>query len=191
MDVTQAGDPDPAIDRLQIEDKVGTVAAVGIPPFEVSAADRARRGIVVARPLRLQRRAPPHSLGAALLTRLAPGRWERRWGGLRRARLCPAAARQASAPVRRSEGAIRRRRLRGVGRVPRQPFRLLDGQGMQPTREFNQRGRIQRLKEGAVHAREVYRRFLAHRLRSESLRRSRRYLDHPRRGTSPHLTRGR
>src|SRR3954451_7308789 len=83
MDVTQAGDPDPAIDRLQIEDKVGTVAAVGIPPFEVSAADRARRGIVVARPLRLQRRAPPHPLGAALLTRLAPGRWERRWGGLR------------------------------------------------------------------------------------------------------------
>jgi hypothetical protein len=31
MDVTQAGDADPAADRLQVKDEVGAVAAVGIP----------------------------------------------------------------------------------------------------------------------------------------------------------------
>src|SRR6476619_3096269 len=61
---------------------------------------------------------------------------------------------------------------------------------MQPTGELNQRGRVQRLKEGAVHASEVDRGVLAHRLHSESDRRPRRYPDHPLWVTSPQFGQG-
>src|SRR3954471_20391558 len=61
---------------------------------------------------------------------------------------------------------------------------------MQPTGELNQRGRVQRLKEGAVHAREVDRGVLAHRLHSESDQRPRRYPDHPLWVTSPQFGQG-
>ena len=61
---------------------------------------------------------------------------------------------------------------------------------MQPTGELNQRGRVQRLKEGAVHASDVDRGCLAHRLHSESDRRPRRYPDHPLRVTSPQFRQG-
>ena len=61
---------------------------------------------------------------------------------------------------------------------------------MQPTGELNQRGRVQRLKEGAVHASEVDRGVLAHRLHSELDRRPRRYPDHPLRVTSPQFRQG-
>src|SRR3954469_24654359 len=61
---------------------------------------------------------------------------------------------------------------------------------MQPTGELNQRGRVQRLKEGAVHASEVDRGVLAHRLHSESDQRPRRYPDHPLWVTSPQFGQG-
>ena len=165
-----AGDADAAAQPLQLEDRESLRRADhGVPQFQRRAAPGAGARPVALAAFRFQRLITPLPLGSWLLAGLAPaGRWFRR----RRTRCTSRRAlgtggRDATRIAATVKWRIGRGRPGTVGRIHRQTLGLLDHDGLEPAKQLDKLGMIQRLECGAIHSGQGEQ-FLGLHARSES-----------------------